>query len=58
MPFSNYGVDFLKNSEQYKRIFRLGLIALLFAIEMFVFLYVWKTYYSNLMEITYAKLGH
>ena len=58
MPFSNYGVDFLKNSEQYKRIFRLGLIALLFAIEMLVFLYVWKTYYSNLMEITYAKLGH
>ena len=48
----------MKNSEQYKRIFRLGLVALLFVIEMFVFLYVWRTYYSNLMEITYAKLGH
>mgnify|MGYP003537132570 FL=1 len=48
----------MKNSEQYKRIFRLGLVALLFVIEVFVFLYAWRTYYSNLMEITYAKLGH
>ena len=48
----------LKNYEQYKRIFRLSFVALLFLAEMFVFRYVWRTYYSDLMEITYAKLGH
>lgn len=48
----------MKNYEQYKRVFRLGFVALLFLAEMLIFHYVWKTYYSNLMEITYAKLGH
>ena len=48
----------MKNYEQYKRIFRLSFVALLFLAEMFVFRYVWRTYYSDLMEITYAKLGH
>ena len=48
----------MKKSEQYKRLFRLGFVAILFLIEMFAFHYVWRTYYSNLMEITYANLGH
>ena len=34
------------------------MVALLFAMEMFVYLYVWRKYYSDLMEITYARLGH
>jgi len=48
----------LKKSEQYKRIFRLGFVAILFLAEMLLFYYVWRTYYSDLMEITYANLGH
>ena len=48
----------MKKSEQYKRLFRLGFVAILFLAEMFIFHYVWRTYYSNLMEITYANLGH
>ena len=48
----------MKNYEQYKRIFRLGFVALLFFVEMLVFRYVWMSYYSGLMEIAYAKLGH
>ena len=48
----------MKNYEQYKRIFRLFLVAVLFAAEMFMYRYVWKEYYSELMEISYARLGH
>ena len=48
----------MKKSEQYKRLFRLGFVAILFLAEMFIFHYVWRMYYSNLMEITYANLGH
>lgn len=48
----------MKNYEQYKRLFRLCLVALLFAAEMLLYWYVWKEYYSELMEITYARLGH
>ena len=29
-----------------------------FAAEMFMYRYVWKEYYSELMEISYARLGH
>ena len=48
----------MKKSEQYKRLFRLGFVAILFLAEMLLFYYVWRTYYSDLMEITYANLGH
>ncbi|MFR1518491.1 MAG: sugar transferase [Clostridia bacterium] len=48
----------MKNYEQYKRLFRLLLVAVLFAAEMFMYKYVWIEYYSELMEISYARLGH
>lgn len=48
----------MKKSEQYKRLFRLGFVAILFLAEMLLFHYIWRTYYSDLMEITYANLGH
>lgn len=48
----------MKNYEQYKRMYRLFLVAILFAAEMAMYYYVWTRFYSDLMEITYAKLGH
>lgn len=48
----------MKNYEQYKRLFRLCMVAILFALEMVVYQFVWRKYYSDLMEITYARLGH
>lgn len=48
----------MKNYEQYKRLFRVCLVALLFAAQMFMYRYVWIRYYSQLMEITYFRLGH
>ena len=46
----------MKNYEQYKRLFRLCLVALLFAAEMLLYWYVWKEYYSELMEITLSLI--
>lgn len=34
------------------------MVAMLFLTEMFIYLYVWRKYYSDLMEVTYARLGH
>lgn len=48
----------MKKYEPYKRLFRICLVALLFVTEMFLYKYVWRNYYSDLMEITYARLGH
>ncbi len=48
----------MKNYEPYKRLFRVCLVALLFVTEMFLYKYIWLNYYSDLMEITYARLGH
>ena len=34
------------------------MVVILFSAEMMIYYYVWTRYYSDYMEITYARLGH
>ncbi|WP_367566849.1 sugar transferase [Lacrimispora sp.] len=48
----------MKNLEQYKHIVRISACLVLFLIEMFMYYYVWHTYYNHLMQIPYYRLGN
>lgn len=48
----------MRNLEQYKRLVRIASCLILFLIEMFMYYYVWRTYYNPLMQIPYYRLGN
>lgn len=48
----------MKNNEQYKRLIRAMFCFTLLLIHGFMFWYIWKYYYSLLMEIQYWRKGH
>lgn len=48
----------MNNFEQYKRLVRITACLILFIAEMFMYYYVWCTYYNHLMQIPYYRLGN
>lgn len=48
----------MKNQEQYRRLIRLAFGLVLLGIYAGFFWFVWRTYYSPLMEIEYWRRGH
>lgn len=48
----------MKKYEQYKRMVRFFLNAILCGLEMALYLYIWINYYNKLMETPYNRTGH
>lgn len=48
----------MNNLEQYKRLVRITACLALFVAEMFMYYYVWCTFYNHLMQIPYYRLGN
>ena len=48
----------MNNQEQYKRLIRMGFGVALLALHAGLFWFVWKNYYSPLMETQYWQKGH
>lgn len=48
----------MKNYEQYKKVVRFTISALLILIEMGIYWYVWLNFYNQRMEVPYNRSGH
>lgn len=48
----------MNNLEQYKRLVRITACLTLYMVEMFMYYYIWCTYYNHLMQIPYYRLGN
>lgn len=48
----------MKNQEQYKRLIRVAFCLILLSVHALFFWYVWRNYYSILMDEPYRRKGH